>query len=131
MLSSQLENVVRKHHEVHQAIGRLNMPLSMRFLWVAPLLARIYSASLLQVRVQHWEISQEICKLINRDHESVSQLVDFRIEENVGIREGIFLPEESIDELDKRAHGVQLKLALLQHPQLRSTWGCWRRASFS
>ena len=29
MLSSQLENVVRKHHEVHQAIGRLNMPLQI------------------------------------------------------------------------------------------------------
>ena len=28
------------------------------------------------------------------------------------------LPEESIDELDKRAHGVQLKLALLQHPEV-------------
>ena len=39
--------------------------LSMRFLWVAPLLPRIYSTSLLQVRVQHWEISQEICKLKN------------------------------------------------------------------
>ena len=86
MLSSQFENIVRKHHEVHQAIGRLNMPLkteiilircqfssaisnvnvnhlSMRFLWVAPLLSWIDSAPLLQVRVQHWEISQEICKL--------------------------------------------------------------------
>ena len=39
--------------------------LSMRFLWVAPFLARIYSASLLQVRVQHWEVCQEICKLKN------------------------------------------------------------------
>ena len=26
-LCSQFENIVRKHHEVHQAIGRLNMPL--------------------------------------------------------------------------------------------------------
>ena len=112
--------------------------LSMRFLWVAPLLARIYSASLLQVRVQHWEVCQEICKLknikseisakwqnklilthlINGDHESVAQLVDFRIEENVGISEGIFLCNSRLEP----SRPEELKIvALILH---RVTYEC-------
>ena len=29
MLFSQFENIVRKHHEIHQAIGGLNVPLKI------------------------------------------------------------------------------------------------------
>ena len=75
-LESDPVDAVRQHHQVHQPVGRLDVPLAVRLLGVAPLISRVDSVAGLECGGQHWETVQPVGQSVHCGHEGGPEDVD-------------------------------------------------------
>ena len=79
-LESDLVDTVSQHHQVHQSVGRLHVPLAVRLLRVAPHIPRVDSVAGLEGGGQHRETVEPVGQAVHGGHEGGPQDVDLQRE---------------------------------------------------